>query len=619
MDGRPLSSSRGVGHEIVKLFKTYVRFAASKNDSSKPVSDPFLCLQIRCPRGTYDINIEPAKDDLLFEDRGLVLALVEDLFRDHYGGPEKAQKTTAIESKESTSSEANGGPAAFELLMAKKPAANVTTRPQSSEDSSKNGIPDTPLLQRQLQSDHMVSPAKISGSDIPETPDHSATARIKRSSFVNPWSISRINASFQTPRRECTSSNLESPEELSSGSLQIPSRTESGSRNLQHPTSVSDLTSPSIVRLSSGSPVRRRRENPQELTMSLPETNRMSGARRAERERDRELYGNGALDTWFQRTTQVSLQQTPAEEALTQVTDESPLSLLAQQRFGSPTGASPRSPQLDGQNGVCSDSLSEADFHTTFPRRDNRRFEDQDEQITGSMDSGRGFPVLDRWAAQLHEGVNQEELSDLEKALDFEKRKREAIRNSRIGFKNKEALSGTRSTPVSRSPHRSRYLAAKAALTSSQTSTAEPVSVAALSPQDPRTCLIRQQRDQSADKHSMDGQKPRKQPTNRLPFERIPDGSKLHDLGMTCLVGLSSDTNTFKRNLREDLYATSEVERTAFSASYVETCIPLWQERLMLIMDQQYKSKDQLKPMTFDINLAAIISQHLKNVDANGE
>ncbi|KAJ5424562.1 Ribosomal protein S5 domain 2-type fold subgroup [Penicillium cf. griseofulvum] len=600
VDGRPLSSSRGIGHEIVRIFKPYVRGAASNNESSKSVIDPFLCLHIRCPQGTYDVNIEPAKDDLLFEDRDVVLGLVENLFRNHYGELYAAETRTSTQDNEDfCNSTENSGE--FGLLMARKPATESATQSRDPDDPFSEAIPHTPLSQKPVRSQCAFSPVVSSRDKGPESPNKSLASRNKRSSFVNPWSISRINASSQTPRCGSNSLGQTSPIGLSSGSLQGPTRRESLSQNIQHSPN-SDLTSPFT------SPVRQRRQDPQASTESSAETNRISSARLAERERDRNRYGNGALDTWFQRTTQVSLEQNPVEEEPTQEPDSS-LSFLAQQRFGSPTDTSPNIVHVDSQNDGCLDSPSK---NTITPEDTHHRPGDH---IPESMDSGRGLPVLERWAAQLHQGVSHGELSDLEKALDFERRKKEAIQNSRTRFKQSNKPSTSQSAPVSHSPHRSRYLAAKSALTSSQTSIGEPVSTTTLSPHDPRAYLLRQQMGHSTDEPLTNDGKVRRLPTNRLPFERIPDGCDLHDLGLTCLVDLPSGSNTFKRNTPEDLY-TENHKPTPFSATDLETCSLFWNERLMLIMKQQYTNKDG-SPLSIQIDLAPIISQHVRNTANN--
>ncbi|KAJ5999849.1 Ribosomal protein S5 domain 2-type fold subgroup [Penicillium waksmanii] len=119
LDGRPLSSSRGISHDIVKLFKSYLRSAASKDGFSKTIVDPFLCLQIECPQGAYDVNIEPGKDDVLFEDREIMLSLAENLLRDFYGQLPVDTKKSPTKDK-STSSNTAGTTTGFNVLMARK-------------------------------------------------------------------------------------------------------------------------------------------------------------------------------------------------------------------------------------------------------------------------------------------------------------------------------------------------------------------------------------------------------------------------------------------------------------------------------------------------------------------
>lgn len=47
--------------------------------------DPLLLVNIVCPRGSYDVNIEPAKDDVLFMDPPLILSIFECFLKTVYG------------------------------------------------------------------------------------------------------------------------------------------------------------------------------------------------------------------------------------------------------------------------------------------------------------------------------------------------------------------------------------------------------------------------------------------------------------------------------------------------------------------------------------------------------
>lgn len=81
IDGRPVSHSRGTIRSIVGVFKERLQ-----KTSPTPIfgNDSFLCMNITCPLGSYDPNIEPAKDDVLFEDSDVVLRLVQKLLASHY-------------------------------------------------------------------------------------------------------------------------------------------------------------------------------------------------------------------------------------------------------------------------------------------------------------------------------------------------------------------------------------------------------------------------------------------------------------------------------------------------------------------------------------------------------
>lgn len=81
VDGRSVTSLRGTPKHIVKLFKEALK---RDNDSMQGVKDPFMYLSIICPQDSYDANIEPAKDDVLFEEPDKVLNAVRELLAGAY-------------------------------------------------------------------------------------------------------------------------------------------------------------------------------------------------------------------------------------------------------------------------------------------------------------------------------------------------------------------------------------------------------------------------------------------------------------------------------------------------------------------------------------------------------
>lgn len=93
IDSRPVSSARGTPKKIISIYKSIIS-AMLVNDMPGKVKSPFICLNIVCPAGSYDPNVEPAKDDVLFEDEKALLSLVENWFRGIYGDRMVATSTS---------------------------------------------------------------------------------------------------------------------------------------------------------------------------------------------------------------------------------------------------------------------------------------------------------------------------------------------------------------------------------------------------------------------------------------------------------------------------------------------------------------------------------------------
>ncbi|KAI1176879.1 hypothetical protein F4777DRAFT_237022 [Nemania sp. FL0916] len=70
VDGRPISATRGVVKRLLAIYVEHLRGCIGM----KNAGDCFIRLNICCPPGSYDANIEPSKDDVLFSDEQVVLA-----------------------------------------------------------------------------------------------------------------------------------------------------------------------------------------------------------------------------------------------------------------------------------------------------------------------------------------------------------------------------------------------------------------------------------------------------------------------------------------------------------------------------------------------------------------
>ncbi|KAJ5157734.1 DNA mismatch repair protein C-terminal [Penicillium canariense] len=594
IDGRPISTCRGVGHDIVKLFQSYARAAASKCKPSQYVSNPFLCIQLKCPLGTYDINIEPGKDDVIFEDRDFVFSMVENLFIDHYGALPGLPEKSPIEQIRSSS--AFQEDASFELLMARRP---LPLNPPSSHEQMY-----TVDAEASLASSYSPQPLSSHGAPSPEqTPRNRAqnvdshTDEIsggRSSRYINPWSISRINASFQAPLHEnipLLAMTKVSPEVIPKGTRQ---RDEPQRHISTSPPHTSVLFNPSLSRRTPVSPASRRLP-PQSSQESLLQSSSLASASpRARRERDRERYGNGALDTLFQRTTQTSLGQrlldTPPEP-----NENTPsLSQLAQQRFNPPLTVTTTSVVLDGHRDGHHppDDPPRGQTPDTSPQHYSTAASPQNEYQTESMDSGRGFPVLEKWAANIHGGFNAESSSELEKAMEFERRKREANQKRRIYSDQ----SNSRARPsTSNSPHHNRYLAAKSALAVGG-AVEDPASALTLPQSDPRSYLIRHQSDQRPDSSGENTGKARRLQTSRLPLERIPEDLDLHNLCLPIPTDSSDILQSFNMTVLHDSYTRCGAEAEAFFVPNTSSRITTWNDRLSAIINKAYKTRGESRP-----------------------
>lgn len=236
IDGRPMSTTRGVFKDFVKLYKTYYRHWMSVKNSADCSVDPFLCLHLQCPAGSYDVNIEPAKDEVLFTDVRYVRNLLEGFLKDTYGDlPEKSDNLGSRNDRLTLSTSKNEP---FELLLAKRerPANERAKNSSRSEEGAGvvrridgNHRTESDLESRTSAADGLLGPGRdgnnhLAFGNLPVSsakphrnmydfdeddlvtmephlfPEQSPTAEadddaeLRKASVTNPWSIAKLNA-----------------------------------------------------------------------------------------------------------------------------------------------------------------------------------------------------------------------------------------------------------------------------------------------------------------------------------------------------------------------------------------------------------------------------------------
>ncbi|PKS10618.1 hypothetical protein jhhlp_002373 [Lomentospora prolificans] len=91
VDSRPLAAQRGTPKKILIAYKAHLE-SCLKTEGHR-LSNPFIRLNIRCPPGIYDVNISPAKDEVIFTDEARVLEVVNQMLKEYYKPEQRAERS----------------------------------------------------------------------------------------------------------------------------------------------------------------------------------------------------------------------------------------------------------------------------------------------------------------------------------------------------------------------------------------------------------------------------------------------------------------------------------------------------------------------------------------------
>ncbi|KAL6700492.1 hypothetical protein J3F84DRAFT_358316 [Trichoderma pleuroticola] len=110
IDSRPISSQSAMAKKIIAIFKPYLNRAAGTGEPCASIPNPFVQLNIRCPPNSYDVNVTPLKDEVVFRNEGAITACFEGLCQKVYSqrsinGPVSTQRPLGYENQAGTSTE----------------------------------------------------------------------------------------------------------------------------------------------------------------------------------------------------------------------------------------------------------------------------------------------------------------------------------------------------------------------------------------------------------------------------------------------------------------------------------------------------------------------------------
>lgn len=175
VDGRPVSTERGIMKEIVKNYKSHLQRNLRKSAS---ISRPFICMQIQCPSESYDVNVEPAKDEVLFFRPDYLLSLIERLFQKAYGNIDATPTESPGLEHPEVSALSTPGISTTNLQDVKVPAATDQDAPPLASPEVELSLTTTKNPFTIAAMNKIVLPRKMHTSDMATTTTAATEARL---------------------------------------------------------------------------------------------------------------------------------------------------------------------------------------------------------------------------------------------------------------------------------------------------------------------------------------------------------------------------------------------------------------------------------------------------------
>ncbi|KAF2682760.1 hypothetical protein K458DRAFT_369843 [Lentithecium fluviatile CBS 122367] len=237
IDARPVSASRGTPKQLVAAFKKRLRKA---NPALELVKDPFFYMNIICPSDSYDPNIEPAKDDVLFEDGQVVVAAVDKLLMTYY--PEAVIDVNSVddEIEEDIPTSAQQPP----TLRHEEPPGFSASPTPICEDLANGDVEnlsssprDHPLWRSNMYGIDEEDLEFLSENQAPVIEEEEGR---RAADISNPWTIARMSASFKG--KKSNNGQLMSPAKIQGDTSMGPSS--SAPTTLLHQQPSAELLTP---------------------------------------------------------------------------------------------------------------------------------------------------------------------------------------------------------------------------------------------------------------------------------------------------------------------------------------------------------------------------------------
>lgn len=604
IDGRPVSISKGLPRDIVKSFKSHLRSLGTREGSEATFSGTFFCLHIYCPEGSYDVNIEPSKDEVLFENPRAMLSLADALFSDVYGEITTDGKSEKRNAKQLAEKSSQGN--AFDVLLAKRP---TPIRPTSE-------------LQRPSAVECAVAQEVSRPRRYSHRPDvdNSVTAYEECAIPATPWTVAKRNIAIRSLDDRPANISPRRQQQLPTPARERPSPLrQSPTKETLRPSFHSSRTHAQPSRVSYSSP-----EATPLATKGARPGNLISSANshpvNQESEPARRGYGDEAIATWVRDSGQYVDDSQPFNDVLSnngEVTRETTASEPGRDDISS-LGRTCEKPAVTGLAKPFRLPLrrsQQLQQSTVASERDDTA------QPTGNAEENPTedneppqpeYPGFERVSTLIRDPSKEAFPAQSGATLDHESRKKtvnqrmkkqqRSVPTLHVPNTNASQDSILFSRGSNGSPHKNRYLAAKAALATreleqhrEQENGKTEVHSVELEHDDPRAYYIRNRDTIQESTRTKSGLRIRRTRTQKLPLERIPDDCKLYHLISTCsmeLKALSSLTNDFRKvdtYIRSGAIESSGCGFTELSQKdYAD-----WEHNLRNLLQQKYRADDE--------------------------
>ncbi len=567
------------------MYKKYL--AAHFDRPGSNLSSAFLYLNVFCPARSYDVNVEPAKDDVLFVQPDLVLDGVECLLKGLYG----------------------------EILQTSSSRAVAPGKVAGSENFDKllNGGRRSPVQ------DHLPTEADThfvdsldEGSTLRGNEDWDGVmaleqeeAELRRADVSNPWTFAKMNAPIRRNSSSPQKRQLLSPERETHINLQIANLPVHATHGSESPTSPS---------------------SPIPFPYPLTARHRRQVDQTGDGENMETSDANQNLDSWLKSPNARSDRRDGANQrgGMTAQNEFVPAtSLTVGTRICDiPEAASNRHRKGSPIKRKSPDQQSSAPERLWFghtPRASASPKRNRDESPC-SASQVSGTPTLGQHGDQSEaHSISRSPDSgyvhvDLASVMDYEQRKADAMRDHRLQGKSKRQLAASlpnppfalslsflpspQSSPVASSPHQNRYNKARAALSMPTRALRDPEDLAeeqAMSAFEDRELRTHPTR-------GLDRSKAHARP-QELPLESIDPNACTRDLVKSISATHVITMRALKLLTCSDPYLDSQndMERCGFKESVASIaamgCSRLWSQALARMVKTDSTSRMNLEGM----------------------